>query len=118
MIAFFDDDLSTAESYFTDFLQNTVDEEDKSPGLFGMAHIYFKQKNFSELIKAAEKILSIDRDFFDKETLAYFLCISYLETEKWSDSRRFLEQLKKRNPHGRYSRDYKRIEKLLKEHDA
>jgi tetratricopeptide (TPR) repeat protein len=118
MIAFFDDDLATAEAYFTDFLQNAVDAEDKSPGLFGMAHIYFKQKDFSKLVEVAEKILSSDRDFFDKETLAYFLCVSYLETGKWADSRRFLEQLKKRNPRGRYARDYKRIDKLLTEKGA
>ena len=113
MIHFFEKNMTAAESYFLDFIKQTPTEKAKAPGLFGMAHLMYERKEYEKLQTTCQKVMELDPDFFDKETIGFFLCISYLGQRKWTESRQVFDQLKSAYPDGKYAVEYPAIEKKL-----
>lgn len=117
-IAFFEKEMEKSEDLFQTYIENAANEQAAVPGYFGMAHLYFERKNFEALLEISQKIMQLEEAFFDRETIAFFLCKSYLALEKWKELGVFLPELKAAFPNGRYAAVYPEMQKALDDHRA
>lgn len=117
-IAFSEGDHSTAEQLFQDIIKNAANAKGQAPGHFGAAHLYCKNKQFEKLLAACQQIIDLDDDFYDKETLAFFLNKSYLELKMYKQLEMFLPELLKNYPKGRYQTEYPQLEKALADYKS
>ena len=113
-INYFQKNYSAARKNFDYVVQHSDDHKTKASGYFGMAHLYYQQKDYPVLIDICEKIIRLDEAFFDKETLGYFLCESYLHLKNWESLENFFNELKGQYPEGRYHKEYTKFTEALK----
>lgn len=113
-IAFFQQDYAKAREYFIKILNNARDPVTEASGYFGMAHLYYQNKQFHALLDATQKILSLNPDFYDKESLGFFLCTVYLELKREGELSAAFEELQKQHPNGRYKNFYPVFEEGLR----
>ncbi len=114
-IALFEKDYPTAIRFFNRYIEEAGEKKERAPGYFGLAHVYQARKEYPALLDTCKKIIHLDPDFFDKETLAYFLCIGYMELQMWDELAIFLPELMANYPEGRYKDIYPIFEEALRE---
>jgi tetratricopeptide (TPR) repeat protein len=102
-----------ARHYFNTYIKNAPDDHQRAPGYFGLAHIFYENREYPALIDTCEKVILLDADFFDKETLSFFLCMGYMYQKMWDQLALFLPNLKMTYPDGRYKSAYPILEKSL-----
>ena len=112
-IAFYEKQFERATHYFSEIIQNTPIPKNKASGYFGLAHLSHEKKNFVELKRSCEKILELDKDFYDQETIGYFLCKSLMELKQYKQFLSIYFELHRKYPNGRYSSYYPLFEKTL-----
>ncbi|HQV31874.1 MAG TPA: tetratricopeptide repeat protein [Calditrichia bacterium] len=108
-----DNDLTAAEKRFESIVREGQGKA-KAPGLFGLAHLLYARKAYPQLQETVSKILENDPDFFDKETLTFFLCRTYVELRQWELLEKFLPKFVDEYPHGRYKSTYPAFVKALR----
>lgn len=109
-VAFFEEENDKAERLFREYIRQAPDPKNQAPGYFGLAHLFYEKKEYPALIDACDKIIHLDQDFYDKETLAYFLCRGYMELQMWDQLDNFLPNLIHSYPDGRYKAAYPQLE--------
>lgn len=114
-IAISEDDYSRAMTYFQEYISHAPDEKNKAPGYYGLAFIHNARKEFTAVVDACKKVIQLDPEFFDKESIAYFLCMAYMQLEMWEELDMFFRELQNNYPEGRYAEVYPIFEKALKE---
>ena len=117
-IAFLEGDHSTADKIFKSYIKNAPGKKHQAPGYFGIAHIHLKNEAYEKLIETCQKIIDLDKDFDDKETLAFFLSKGYMELKMWKQLEIFLPQLIESYPKGRYQSAYPQFRQALKNADS
>lgn len=105
-IAYIESQPLKAKAFFNEMIENSIDPGGKAPGFFGLAHLAYEAKQYQEVLEACLQIVDFDPDFYDKETLAFFLCRSYMELKKWKELEVFLPQLLENYPDGKYKSAY------------
>ena len=113
-VNYFQKNYTAARKDFDDVVKLSDDHKTRASGYFGMAHLYYQQKDYPVLIDICEKIMRLDEAFYDKETLGYFLCESYLHLKNWESLENFFNELKGQYPEGRYKNEYYRFADDLK----
>jgi len=113
-IAFFEGDPGEAEKLFREYVEKAPDLKSQAPGYFGLAHLFYERKEYPALLDVCDKILHLDADFYDKETLAFFLCRGYLELQMWEELEMFLPNLIETYPEGRYQAAYPQLQWALR----
>lgn len=113
-INYFQKNYSQARQQFDYIIQHAEDNKTKASGYFGMAHLYYQEKQYSVLIDICEKIMRLDETFYDKESLGYFLCESYLHLKEWENLENFFTELQNHYPKGRYQKEYLKFAEALK----
>lgn len=103
---FFQKNLKRARDHFEALIRQANDAKHKVLGYFGLAHIHYQEEDYPALIDLSKKIMEENPDFFDKETLAYFLCYGYVHTGDWDAAELFLRELETQFPNGRYASKY------------
>lgn len=114
-IAFFEGEYARAEGYFREIIAAAPAPVGQAPGYFGLAHIHYQHKDFQEVIDLCQQIIRLDAQFYDMETIAYFLCKSYMELALWQQLALFLPELLNRYPDGRYQSVYPELQKALQD---
>lgn len=113
-VAFFEGDNRKSEMLFREYIRQAPDPKGQAPGYFGLAHVFYEKKEYAALIDVCDKIIHLDKDFYDKETLAYFLCRGYMELKMWDELDTFLPSLIDVYPEGRYKAAYPQLEWALR----
>lgn len=114
-IAFFEGEYARAEGYFREIIADAPTPAGHAPGYFGLAHIHYQHRDYQELIDLCKQIVHLDNQFYDMETIAYFLCKSYMELEMWQQLALFLPELLNNYPEGRYQSAYPELQKALQD---
>lgn len=104
-----------ANRFFDFIISRASTPKSRAPGFFGKAHLFYARKEYPALIDACEKILQLDPDFYDKETLGFFLCTGYLNLKMWDELEQFFTRLKSAYPRGRYKASYPVFEQAIEE---
>lgn len=113
-INYFQKNYPQARQHFAYIIQHAEDNKTKASGFFGMAHLYYQEKKFPVVIDICEKIMRLDETFYDKESLGYFLCESYLHLKDWENLESFFTELQTQYPNGRYRKEYPKFAEALK----
>lgn len=117
-IAFLESEYEIAEQYFQQIIADAKTEKEQVPGHFGMAHLLYRYQEYPALMEICQKIIQTDENFYDRETLGFFLCKSYFELEMWKELGVFLPRLMTDFPKGRYHSAYPEMEKAMRDHTA
>jgi hypothetical protein len=78
-----------------------------------MAYVEYQNKNFLEVISLCEKIVSLDENFFDKETVGFLTAASYLHLGREDIFNVYFDQMQKTYPSGRYINELKELQSRL-----
>lgn len=113
-VDYFQKRLPESREKFNYVVQNASDHKTKAGGYFGLAHFYFHQKDYTTLLELCEKIMRLDNTFFDKETIGYFMCESYLNLKSWEELQIFYDEFQKNYPDGRYKSEYQKFNYAIK----
>jgi tetratricopeptide (TPR) repeat protein len=113
-IAFFEGENTNAELLFREYIQQAPNPKAQAPGVFGLAHIFYDRKEYDVLLDVCNKIIHLDPDFYDRETLGYFLCRAYMELQMWDELEVFLDNLMQTHPEGRYKDAYPQLKWAMK----
>ena len=112
-ILFYEKENRKAEKLFERIISDSENEADKASGYFGVAHLLYEKQDYDALITCCQTIIRLNPEFFDMETLAFFLCRSYLELEMWDELSIFLPNMMDSYPEGRYAVAYRQLQESL-----
>lgn len=112
-LAFYEKEYAYAERAFAEIIENARGKENKATGYFGMAHLLYQKQDYTELIALCEKIMELDKNFYDGETVAFFFCKSFMELNRLKELAIFYNELKNKYPNGRYHSYYPAFEEIL-----
>ncbi len=113
-IRYFQKKFEEARELFNHIIGATEEPKAQATGYFGLAHLFYQEKNYVALIDTCEKILRLDDKFYDKEALGYFMCYGYLYLQKWDELELFLQELEKNYPQGRFAVEYPKFREALR----
>ena len=99
-----------AERLFEDMWRIAPTDQLKTLALYGKSFIFFNDNRHEALIEIVEQIFKLDPEFSDKETMAYFLCVSYKAINDRAKFEMFFQQLKQNYPEGKYAEHYDGLE--------
>jgi tetratricopeptide (TPR) repeat protein len=105
---------TVAREHFDRLIQADTDHKTRASGYFGLAHLHYHYKDYFTLTDICEKIMRLDPEFYDKETLGYFLCEAYYHLKLWDNLEVYLRELQTQYPDGRYKSEYQRFEEGLR----
>lgn len=83
--------------------------ERQSSAYYGLAFLEFNDKNYLNVISLCEKIVTLDRNFFDKETVGFLTAASYYYLGRNDIFTEYYKQMSKTHPDGRYSNELSRL---------
>ena len=112
-LAFYKKEYQHAEKLFTEIVDNAAGNENKASGYFGLAHLANQKRNYNELADICKKILHLDKNFYDGETVLFFLCKAFIGLKRPGELAVFYAKLKGKYPDGRYQNDYPIFDKVL-----
>ena len=67
-------DHRAAEDLFEAILGEAPNATEQAPGHFGLAHLRYADRDYRSVVAQCREVMSADPDFFDRETVAFFLC--------------------------------------------
>ncbi|GAB4371048.1 MAG: hypothetical protein Kow0042_13580 [Calditrichia bacterium] len=110
---YYQKNLEKAREYFDSIIAQAQDAKTQASGYFGLAHLHYQKNEVTVLIDLCEKILRLDKTFYDKETLGYFLCYAYYQLKQWDELRATFEEMERNYPQGRYVTEYPKFRTAL-----
>jgi tetratricopeptide (TPR) repeat protein len=108
------ENLTKAKKCFDTIITANPSQQRFVSALFGLAFVEYQNKNFLEVISLCEKIISLDENFFDKESVGFLTTASYLHLGREDIFNAYFEQMLKTYPSGRYINELKELHSKLK----
>jgi len=108
------ENLSNAKKCFDTIINANPSKERYVSALFGMAYVEYQNKNFLEVISFCEKIITLDENFFDKESVGFLTAASYLHLGREDIFNVYFDQMNKSFPSGQYIEELKKLQSRLK----
>jgi tetratricopeptide (TPR) repeat protein len=96
---------------FEQILAQQCPAERKSSAYYGLAFLEFNDRNYLNVISLCEKIISMDRNFFDKETVGFLTAASYYYLGRADIFTEYYKQMIKSYPRGRYREELNKMNK-------
>ncbi len=91
-----------ARRCFEQILSENPPAPRKASGFFGLAFVEFHDKNYLNVISLCEKIIVLEPDFFDRESVAFLTAASYFHLGRFDIFNEYYQQLLKTFPNGKY----------------
>ena len=108
------ENLSNAKKRFDTIIKNNPSQQRYISALFGLAYVEYQNKNYLEVITICEKIIFLDENFFDKESVGFLTAASYLHLGREDIFTIYFDQMSKTYPSGRYVNELKELQSRLK----
>ena len=108
------ENLSNAKKCFDTIFKDNPSKERYVSAIFGMAYVEYQNKNFLEVITYCEKIITLDENFFDKESVGFLTAASYLHLGREDIFNVYFDQMTKTYPSGQYIAELKKLQSRLK----
>ena len=108
-IQYYKRNLGLSKSLFEKLHQSAGDDVRKASALFGYAFIAFEEKDYLKTINLCETILSLDKNFFDMETVGFLTAASFYYLGRYDIFDQYYHQLIKKYPEGRYAQELKQL---------
>lgn len=91
-----------SHSYFSQILSSNPGSQREASAKFGLAFLEFNKKNFLNAIALCEEIISLDTNFFDKESVGFLTAASYFYLGRKDIFSEYFAKMKETYPNGRY----------------
>lgn len=98
-----------AQKCFEEILAANPDSQRYASASFGIAYIEFEKKNYLEVISLCEKIISVDANFFDKESVGFLTAASYFYLGRHDIFNAYYNKMIQNYPSGRYSKELEKL---------
>ncbi len=108
------ENLPKAKNRFDTIIKANPSQQRYVSAMFGLAYVEYQNKNFLEVITLCEKIISLDDNFFDKESVGFLTAASYLHLGREDIFTVYFDQMSKTYPFGRYINELKELQSRLK----
>lgn len=108
------ENLDKAKSCFDIIIAAKPSQHRFISALFGLAYVEYQNKNYLQVISLCEKIISLDENFFDKESVGFLTTASYFHLGREDIFNAYCEQMQKSYPNGRYLEELKKLQSQLK----
>ena len=108
------ENLTKAKKCFDIIISANPSKQRYISALFGLAYVEYQNKNYLQVISLCEKIISMEEDFFDKESVGFLTTASYLHLGREDIFNAYFDQMLKTYPSGRYIKDLKELQNQLK----
>jgi len=108
------ENLSNAKKCFDTIIKANPSKERYISAIFGMAYVEYQNRNFLDVITFCEKIITLDENFFDKESVGFLTAASYLHLGREDIFKIYFDQMTKTYPSGRYIKELKELQSRLK----
>jgi len=110
-INYYLENQAQARQYFEEILQFKPAKTRKASAFFGLSFIEFKEKNYLNVISLCEKIMTLDEQFFDRESLGFLTAASYFYLGRKDIFAEYYDQMIKSYPQGRYRQELENLAK-------
>jgi tetratricopeptide (TPR) repeat protein len=94
-----------SHDYFSKILSNEPTAQRKASAKFGLAFLAFQKKNYLNAIKLCEEIISLDINFFDKESVGFLTAASYFYLGRKDIFAEYYGKMKETYSDGRYTKE-------------
>ena len=101
-----------ARENFEQILAQQCSGERQSSAYYGLAFLEFNDRNYLNVISLCEKIINLDRNFFDKETVGFLTAASYYHLGRNDIFLEYYKQMVKSYPQGRYREELNKMSKV------
>ena len=91
--------------YFSQILSAEPGPQRLASAKFGLAFLEFRGKNYLNAITLCEEIISLDANFFDKESVGFLTAASYFYLGRKDIFSEYYNKMKETYPDGRYSKE-------------
>jgi tetratricopeptide (TPR) repeat protein len=90
---------------FSQILSDNPSPKREASAKFGLSFLEFQMKNFLNAITLCEEIISLDENFFDKESVGFLTAASYYNLGRKDIFSEYLKKMKETYPNGRYDKE-------------
>jgi tetratricopeptide (TPR) repeat protein len=104
-IYYYLNNFNKAKDYFLQILSDNPSPKKQASAKFGLSFLEFQKKNFLNAITLCEEIISLDKDFFDKESIGFLTAASYYYLGRKDIFNEYLIKMKESYPSGRYDKE-------------
>jgi tetratricopeptide (TPR) repeat protein len=94
-----------SQEYFNQIISENPGPQRIASAKFGLAFIEFQKKNYLNAIALCEEIISLDSNFFDKESIGFLTAASYFYLGRKDIFSEYFEKMKETYPNGRYTKE-------------
>jgi len=108
-IAYYLKNEKKSRECFKRILADNPPAQRQASAKFGLAFLEFQQKNYLNVITLCEEILSMDKNFFDKESVGFLTAASYYYLGRHDIFDAYCNKMKESFPEGRYNADLDRL---------
>lgn len=105
---------TNSKSCFDKIIQSKPSKQRHVSALYGMSYVEYQNKNYLEVITLCEKIITMDENFFDKESVGFLTAASYLHLGREDIFNEYFDQMQKTYPAGRYTNELKLLHEQQK----
>jgi tetratricopeptide (TPR) repeat protein len=100
-----------SREYFEQILAENPSNQRKAGAFFGLAFVEFKVKNYLNVISLCEKIMELDENFFDRESVGFLTAASYFYLGRKDIFLEYYQEMIKTYPQGRYRQELEVLSK-------
>lgn len=104
-IYYYLNNFEKSQEYFTQILAEDSSAKRQASAKFGLAFLEFQKKNYLNAITLCEEIISLDKDFFDKESVGFLTAASYFYLGRKDIFNEYFIKMKETYPSGRYDKE-------------
>ena len=90
---------------FLEILSDNPSPKRQASAKFGLSFLQFQRKNYLNVITLCEEIISLDENFFDKESVGFLTAASYCYLGRKDIFNEYLKKMKETYPNGRYEKE-------------
>ncbi len=103
-----------AQKCFEEILTTNPNHQRYASASFGIAYIEFEKKNYLKVISLCEKIIAMDDNFFDKESIGFLTTASYFYLGRYDLFNAYYTQMIQTYPTGKYNSELKKLKQKQK----
>jgi tetratricopeptide (TPR) repeat protein len=112
-IYYYLDNLKKSHKYFSEILSANPGTRREASAKFGLAFLEFRKKNFLNTIALCEEIISLDINFFDRESIGFLTAASYFHLGRKDIFKEYFNKMKESYPKGRYTKELDTLESSI-----
>ena len=113
-IYYYLNNFKTSNKYFMQILADNPSPKKKASAKFGLSFLEFKKKNFLNAITLCEEIITLDENFFDKESIGFLTAASYYYLGRKDIFNEYFIKMKEAYPSGRYEKELDKLVSSVK----